>query len=98
MIHGATLKTEAAGSFNAEDGLAAGASIPSHLRMGISHDPSIPCPSPTGCSIDLDNIQVIDAGESTPVEPRKNRRNAGDAPGQVELPTGGNTPRRRRWE
>jgi hypothetical protein len=63
VIRQATLKTEAAGSFNAEDGLAAGAAIPSHLRMGINHDASIPCPSPAGCSIDLDNIQVIDAGD-----------------------------------
>ena len=68
VIHAATLKTEAAGPFNAEDGIAAGASIPSHLRAGINHDPSIPCPYPTGCSIDLDNIQVIDAGDTTEAE------------------------------
>jgi hypothetical protein len=69
VIHTATLKTEAAGSFNATDGLAAGASIPSHLRVGINHDPSISCPYPTGCSIDLDNIQVIDAGSEEAVPP-----------------------------
>ncbi len=69
VIRTATLKTEAAGSFNAADGLAAGASIPSHLRVGLSHDPSIPCPYPTGCSIDFDNIQVIDAGSATPEAP-----------------------------
>jgi hypothetical protein len=63
VIRQATLKTEATGAFNAEDDLAAGASIPSHLRIGISHDPSVPCPSPAGCSISLDNIQVIDAGD-----------------------------------
>jgi hypothetical protein len=59
VAHGATLQTEIAGPFNAEDGLAAGAPIPSHLRIGLYHDPSIPCPPPGGCSIDVDNVQVI---------------------------------------
>jgi hypothetical protein len=58
-IHGATLATEVAGSFNSSDGLAAGASIPSHLRIGLYHDSSIPCPAPAGCSIELDNVQVL---------------------------------------
>jgi hypothetical protein len=59
VTHAATLQTEVPGSFNAADGLAAGAPIPSHLRMGVYHDPSIPCPAPSGCSIDVDNVQVI---------------------------------------
>jgi hypothetical protein len=59
VIHAATLQTEVAGSFNGADGLAAGAPIPSHLRMGLYHDPSILCPSPGGCSIDVDNVQVL---------------------------------------
>jgi hypothetical protein len=66
VIRAATLKTEAAGPFNAEDGLAAGASVPSHLQAGINHDASIPCAAPSGCSIDIDNIQVIDAGAEPP--------------------------------
>jgi hypothetical protein len=59
LIRAATLQTEAAGSFNATDGIAAGEAIPSHLRMGIYHDPSIPCPAPSGCSIGVDNVQVL---------------------------------------
>ncbi|MGH7863119.1 MAG: heparin lyase I family protein [Candidatus Dormibacteraceae bacterium] len=59
VIHGATLATEVAGSFNSSDGLAAGAPIPSHLRMGIYHDPAIPCPAPSGCSTEVDNVQVV---------------------------------------
>jgi hypothetical protein len=54
-IHTATLKPEIAGSLN---GIAPGASIPSHLRVGLYHDPSIPCPS--GCAVDVDNVQVVD--------------------------------------
>ena len=59
VIHAATLATEVAGPFNASDGLPAGAPIPSHLRMGIYHDPSIPCPAPSGCSVEVDNVQVV---------------------------------------
>ncbi len=62
--HAATLQTEIAGSFNAADGLAAGAPIPSHLRMGVYHDPSIPCPSASGCSVDVDNVQVVSPSAS----------------------------------
>jgi hypothetical protein len=57
LIHGATLATEIPGY--AGDGIAAGAGIPSHLRMGIYHDPTIPCPPPRGCSVDVDNVQVV---------------------------------------
>jgi hypothetical protein len=59
VIHTATLQTEISGPFNGEDGIPAGDPIPSHLRMGIYHDPSIPCPAPAGCSIDIDNVQVL---------------------------------------
>ena len=45
VIHAATLKTEASGSFNAGDGLDAGQAIPSNLKIGINHDDSISCPS-----------------------------------------------------
>ena len=49
-----TLKREVAGPMTA---VTPGASIPSHLRVGMYHDPAIPCPS--GCAIDVDNIQVV---------------------------------------
>lgn len=52
-----TLKYETAGSNS--DGLSAGASIPSHLRVGMYHHQGIPCPS--GCSVDVDNVQVVGA-------------------------------------
>jgi hypothetical protein len=41
------------------DGLAAGDSIPSHLRVGLYHDPSYDCPAPDGCSVQVDNVQVV---------------------------------------
>jgi hypothetical protein len=54
-IHTYTLKQETSGPVNS--GIAPGDSIPSHLRMGIYHNPSIACPS--GCSVDVDNVQVL---------------------------------------
>jgi hypothetical protein len=36
-----------------------GAPIPDHLRIGIYHDSSIACPPPGGCSVDVDNVQVV---------------------------------------
>lgn len=53
----ATLKTEA--GEGADDGLLEGAPITSHLRAGIYHHPEIVCPPPGGCSIDVDNVQVL---------------------------------------
>lgn len=53
-----TLKVETPGG-SADDGIAPGQSIPSHLRAGIYHDPAYPCPAPFGCSVDLDNVQVV---------------------------------------
>ena len=52
-----TLKMETPGG--SPDGIKAGRAIPSHLRAGIYHNDSIPCPAPTGCSVDIDNIQVL---------------------------------------
>lgn len=55
-----TLKTEIAdpdGEENDQDGLAAGDAIPSHLRIGVYHDPAITC-SP-GCRVRVDNVQVL---------------------------------------
>jgi Polysaccharide lyase len=51
-----TLKYEIPGP---EKGLAPGQSIPSHLRLGIYHDSSISCPAPSGCSVNIDNIEVV---------------------------------------
>lgn len=56
-----TLKRESEGG-SATDGIAPGESIPSHLRVGIYHHPGIECPPPGGCSINVDNVQVADAG------------------------------------
>jgi hypothetical protein len=41
------------------DGLTAGESIPSHLRVGLYHDSSYDCPAPSGCSVNVDNVQVV---------------------------------------
>jgi hypothetical protein len=40
-------------------GIKPGHAIPSHLRAGIYHNPSIRCPAPTGCPVDIDNVQVV---------------------------------------
>lgn len=55
-IQTATLRAETPGP---DDTIAPGASIPDHLRAGIYHDPSIPCPRPVGCSTEVDNVQVL---------------------------------------
>ena len=52
-----TLKVET--GTDTSDGIAAGQSIPSHLRVGMYHDAAIPCPAPTGCAVEADNIQVV---------------------------------------
>jgi hypothetical protein len=54
-----TLKRETEGG-SATDGIAPGESIPSHLRMGIYHHPDIACPPPSGCAVELDDVQVLD--------------------------------------
>ena len=43
------------------DGIAPGKSIPSHLRVGIYHDPAIALPTPSTCAVDVDNVQIVDA-------------------------------------
>jgi len=55
-----TLKQEIAGTD--ADGIREGDPIPSHLRIGIygATTPSSRCPSPGGCSIEVDNVQVFD--------------------------------------
>ena len=58
VFHTNTLKREIPGT--TADGLAAGDTIPSHLRVGTYHDSSIPCPPPSGCSLDVDNVQVLE--------------------------------------
>lgn len=59
-IHTDTLKTEIPdpkGEENDEDGIKAGEAIPSHLRLGIYHDPKIACQPK--CRVRLDNVQVV---------------------------------------
>lgn len=51
-----TLRTETAGP---QSSVAPGAAIPSHLRAGIYHDSSYSCPPPSGCSTEVDNVQVV---------------------------------------
>lgn len=56
--HVATLRVESDG----EVGPSEGASIPSHLRAGIYQDEGYECPrSGRGCSVDIDNVQVLAA-------------------------------------
>jgi len=57
-IRAYTLKRETAGG-DESDGIAPGESIPSHLRLGVYHHPDIACPPPRGCSVDIDNVQVL---------------------------------------
>ena len=59
-IHGATLQTEVEGSSGSAGGLNPGDPIPSHLRIGIYHDPDISCAAPVECSVDVDNVQVVE--------------------------------------
>jgi hypothetical protein len=55
-----TLKVEL--RWGERDGVKPGQSIPSHLRAGVYHDEEYSCPSPTGCYVDLDNVQLLRAG------------------------------------
>jgi hypothetical protein len=57
---GATLQTQSGSGGTGE--LPQGAPIPSHLRSGVNHDPAMSCPSPSGCHVDVDNVQVIRLG------------------------------------
>jgi hypothetical protein len=56
-IRHATLSAETAGS--SSDTITEGESIPSHLRVGVYHNPNYRCPPPAGCYVDYDNVQVI---------------------------------------
>jgi hypothetical protein len=60
VMHMQTLLVETDGPNGTSDGLAPGDAIPDHLRVGLYHNPSIACPPPSGCSVDLDNVQVAD--------------------------------------
>jgi hypothetical protein len=53
-----TLKRETGGSN--DDGLKPGETIPSHLRVGIYHDPAIDCGEST-CAVEVDNVQVVNS-------------------------------------
>jgi hypothetical protein len=54
-VSGATLARETVGGY----GIPVGGSIPSHARIGLYHDVSIPCGAPTGCVVETDNVQVL---------------------------------------
>jgi hypothetical protein len=60
-----TLKRETEGG-SPDDGIAPGQSIPSHLRAGIYHDPSYPCPLRRPCVVHLDNVQVVELQPADP--------------------------------
>jgi hypothetical protein len=57
VVRTATLEAETATSSYSP--YSVGQSIPDHLRTGIYHDPNYNCP--TGCSMDVDNVQVVKA-------------------------------------
>lgn len=50
-----TLKRETEG--DSGDGFDTGDPLPAHLRVGLYHNPVIPCPS--GCHLDVDNVQIV---------------------------------------
>ena len=52
-----TLKREIRGGNR--DGIKRGQSIPSHLRVGLYHDREVRCRWPYGCSVHIDNVQVL---------------------------------------
>ena len=52
-----TLKRETGGG-EEDDGIAPGEAIPSHLRLGLYHDPKVPCPPPDGCSVEIDEVEI----------------------------------------
>jgi Polysaccharide lyase len=56
-FHTHTLKMETPGG--SADGIEAGQPLASDLSAGIYHDSSVPCPAPNGCSVDVDNVQVL---------------------------------------
>ncbi len=53
-----TLKKETGGG--SSDGLDPGETIPSHLRVGIYHDPEIGCGENT-CAVEVDNVQIVNS-------------------------------------
>lgn len=62
VFQGPTLATEEP-AFAEVDGIEAGVGITSHLRVGIYHDPAIPCRPPVDCSVDVANVQVLRQAE-----------------------------------
>jgi hypothetical protein len=56
-FHTYTLKVETPGGDH--DRIRAGRTLSSHLSVGLYHDSSIACPLPVGCSVDVDNMQVL---------------------------------------
>jgi hypothetical protein len=62
MLSTYTLKRESAPTTSPDDDpVAEGQAIPSHLRVGVYHNPAIACPAPRGCAIDVDDVAVYAA-------------------------------------
>lgn len=59
-----TLKRELADE--APDGIEPGASIPSHLRVGLYHDRDIDCPPDRSCAVEVDNVQIVRLDPAAP--------------------------------
>ena len=60
-IQGYTLKRETEGGEEG-DGIEPGEAIPSHLRLGLYHDPKVLCPPPEGCSVEIDDVEIAAQG------------------------------------
>jgi polysaccharide lyase-like protein len=58
-FHTYTLKYEPASANPPDGALPPGSPIPSHLRAGPYHSTDYDCPAPTGCSVGIDNVQVV---------------------------------------
>jgi hypothetical protein len=56
-----TLKRETEGG-ETGDGIDPSEPIPSHLRIGLYHDPAVSCPKPRGCSVEFDEVEVEEVG------------------------------------
>lgn len=42
-----------------DKGISVGQTIPSHLRVGIYHDPTISCPAANVCNLDVSKVQIM---------------------------------------
>jgi hypothetical protein len=54
-----TMLREIDGPNGTGDGFAPGDTIPDHLRLGVYTSSLDPCPPPSGCAVDVDDVQVL---------------------------------------